>query len=159
MKQKCVKFFWQKFRERSKIWLEHRWIFDGFLKMKFILYRAFSRNFGESFDKIWRKTAFSWELGGLNCWLVTSCLQGDRRQVSPQFRCGSVRTGRRRWARTTVKSETPHVNVQSPPSEFWWSLRRSDVFCQASVSYQEFPHTIQHRAPRKFFLWTWRKLG
>ena len=80
-----------------------------------------------------------------------SCLQGDRRQVSPQFRCGNVRTGRRRWARTTVKSETPHVNVQSPQNEFWWSIRRSDVSCQASVSHQEIPHTIQHRAPRKFF--------
>ena len=25
----------------------------------------FSRKFGESFDKAWRKTAFSWKLGGL----------------------------------------------------------------------------------------------
>ena len=26
--------------------------------------------FRESSDKAWRKTAFSWKLGGLNCWLV-----------------------------------------------------------------------------------------
>ena len=118
----------------------------------YFIYIGRSRKFGESFDKAWRKTAFSWKLGGLNCWLAMSCFKGDRRQMSPEFRCGSVRTGRRRWARTNVKSKTPHVNVQPPQNEFWWSLRRADVPCQAPVSYQKFPHMIQHRAPRKFFV-------
>ncbi len=44
----------------------------GFLKIKFI-YGDDSRKFGESFDKAWRKTAFSWKLGWpklLTCYVL-----------------------------------------------------------------------------------------
>ncbi len=62
----------------------------GFLKMKLIFNMSiyvgrFSRKFGESFDKAWQKTAFSWKLGGLNCWLVMSCFQGARGRWALSF--------------------------------------------------------------------------
>ena len=59
----CQSFFLRKFRESSKIWLELTGTYMDFLKIKFI-YGDFSQEFGESFDKVWRKTAFSWKLGG-----------------------------------------------------------------------------------------------
>ena len=40
----------------------------------------FSRKFGESLAKTWRKMAFPWKLGGLNCGLVVSALADEGEQ-------------------------------------------------------------------------------
>ena len=40
----------------------------------------FSRKFGESLAKAWRKMAFPWKLGGLNCGLVVSELADEGEQ-------------------------------------------------------------------------------
>ena len=128
-----VNYFLRKFRESRKIWLEHTWIFEDEINSSIYVGR-FSQKFGESFDKAWRKTAFSWKLGGLTVDLLCLVSRGTGGRWALSF---GVEVSE--LAGEGEQGPTPHVNVQPPQNEFWWLLRRSDVPCQALVPYQKFP--------------------
>ena len=66
-------YFWQKFGESSKIWLEHTWIFEGWHIIFQFTKGDFSRKFGESFDKAWRKAAFSWSSSSPSSTMTVIC--------------------------------------------------------------------------------------
>ena len=55
------------------------WIYNLSVK----IYYDFSRKFGECLAKAWRKKAFPWKLGGLNCGLAMSRFQEARWEGSP----------------------------------------------------------------------------
>ena len=68
--------------------------------------------FGESFDKAWRKKAFSWKLGGLNlliCYVLFSERQEAGEPLVSVWNC-------QRWP------EKDHHQ-----SEFWWVLGASEA--------------------------------